>query len=188
MTPIFVLQQISPNISSNIDEITCYKHHHIIFIAVLHPSNSQPWNDSSQRHEIYHSIPHHCLIACEATFYEDANIPHFSWNLVCDNGDNYRHIDIGVSCTKSNSNSKSIKEVMNEGGEKVQITCSLLPPQRLKASLLDNIVALRGFNGLCNIFLLLILVLFIVLQAIRMLMLMTMMIMLILSPMMMCYS
>lgn len=74
---------------------------------------------------------------------------------------------------------------MNEGGEKVQITRSLLSLQGLKASLFNDFVFLRVLSGLSNIVLLLILMLFILLQAIRRLMLMSMVTVLILPPMMM---
>jgi hypothetical protein len=77
---------------------------------------------------------------------------------------------------------------VNEGGEQVQVTRSLLPPQRLKAPLLSDLVIVGVFGGLLSLALLLILVLLVLLQAIGRLVLVAVVIVLILSPMVMRHS
>ena len=185
MAPVFVLQQIPPDIRPNVDEIACHEDHHIVLIAVLHPSDSQARNHSSQRHEVDHSVPHHRLIASESTLYEDADIPHLPRNLMRDDGYHHRHVDSRVSSPESDPYREAIEEVVNEGGEQVQVTRSLLPPQRLKAPLLGDLVVVGVFRGLLSLALLLILLLLILLQAVRRLVLVAVVIVLILSPMVM---
>jgi hypothetical protein len=188
VAPVFVLKQIPPNIRPNVDEVASHEHHHIVLIAFLHPSDSQARNHSSQRHEVYHSVPHHRLIASESTLYEDADITHLPRNLMRYDRYHHRHIDSRVSSPESDPYREAIEEVVNEGGEQVQVTRSLLPPQRLKAPLLSDLVIVGVFGGLLSLALLLILVLLVLLQAIGRLVLVAVVIVLILSPMVMRHS
>lgn len=61
--------------------------------------------------------------AGEAAFHEDADIAHLSWDFVGNDGDHDRNVDMRISGSESDSNSKAIEEVMDKRRDKIKIAC-----------------------------------------------------------------
>lgn len=105
---------MSPNVCSNVDEITSHEGHYVHLNCISDVSQGQTDGHTHQRDHIDEGIPEDRLAAVEFILHQDADIAHFSWDFVSE--DSYEDCNVliffpgGEGCPHC----QTIEEIMDK--------------------------------------------------------------------------